>query len=417
MEGKTARKVVVTGMGVICPVGNDVATMWQSLISGHSGADYITLFDPEPFETRIAAEVKSFDPLNYIERKPARHMDRFTQFAVASSIEAVSNAQLKITQNNGDQIGVLIGSGIGGLSTLFAQTKVLLEQGPDRVSPFLIPMMIADGAAGQVSITLGTKGPSYCAVSSCASGADAIGEAMEIIRRGEVEVMIAGGSEAAITPIGIAAFSAAGALSRRNAEPKKACRPFDASRDGFVMGEGAAILVMESLEFALNRGAPIIAEILGYGATSDAYHITQPEESGLGGARALQIALKKAGITTDEVDYINAHGTSTMLNDRAETRAIKTVFGERAYKVPISSTKSTMGHLLGAAGAIEAAVCCLVMKHNVIPPTINLERADEQCDLDYVPGCAREKEVNVAMSNSFGFGGHNSVLIFRKFSG
>jgi 3-oxoacyl-[acyl-carrier-protein] synthase II len=388
--------------------------MWQALISGKSGVDYITLFDPEPFDTKFAAEVKGFDPLDYIERKEARRMDRFVQFAMAASFQAVEQAELKIGDIE-DEVGVLIGSGIGGLGTLSEQVKVLMERGPRRISPFLVPMMVADMASGEVSIALSAKGPNFCATSSCASSSDAIGEACEIIRRGDALAMVAGGSEAAVTPIGLAGFNAARALSTRNDEPQKASRPFDVQRDGFVMGEGAAVLVLERLEMAVERGASILAEVVGYGASGDAYHITQPAGGGEGGARAMRRALGKAGLEPGEIDYINAHGTSTPINDKNETLAIKSVFGPYAYSIPISSTKSMIGHPLGAAGAIEAVICVLAIRDGVIPPTINLAHPDPECDLDYVPNSARQAKVRAAMSNTFGFGGHNSVLILREY--
>lgn len=410
-------RVVVTGLGVISPLGLDVPTMWEALISGKSGVAPITLFDPEPLETKFAAEVKGFDPTNYIDRKEARHMDRFAQFAVAASLQAIAQAGLKISPENAEDVGVIIGNSIGGITTLSQQFKIMLEKGPSRISPFLTPMMIPDSAAAQVSIITGAKGPNICANSACSSGADGIGEAYETIKREDAQVMIAGGSEATITPIGIAAFNAARALSTRNQEPQKASRPFDKERDGFVVGEGAAVLVLENHASALKRGANILAEIIGYGATSDAYHITQPAEQGEGGARAMRRALSKSGIKPEEVDYINAHGTSTPLNDTTETIAIKAVLGEHSYRVPISSTKSMLGHLLGAAGAIEALICVLAIQHGIIPPTINLEHPDPECDLDYVPNVARKVRVRVAFSNSFGFGGHNSVLVFREYTG
>ncbi len=416
MEQQLNKRVVITGVGAISPLGLDVPSLWEALVSGKSGVDYISLFDPAHFKTKIAAEVKGFNATDYIDRKDARHMDRFAQFAVAATLQAVEQAKLKFDAEKPEDIGVIIGCGIGGLGTLSAQFGVLAERGPDRISPFLVPMMITDAAPGQISIALGVKGVNFCTTSSCSSGADAIGEACEIIKRGDARVMIAGGSEAAITPIGIAGFNAAGALSTRNDEPQKASRPFDAERDGFVMGEGAAVLVLESLSHALNRGAHILAEIIGYGATSDAYHITQPAEGGEGGAKAMQIALRKAGLEPKEIDYINAHGTSTPLNDKCETMAIKTVFGNDAYRIPTSSTKSMMGHLIGAAGTIEALICILVIQHGVIPPTINLVHPDPECDLDYVPNIARQKRVRTVLSNSFGFGGHNSVLIFREYT-
>ena len=406
-------RVVVTGMGVVSPLGLDVSTLWEGLLQGRSGVDRITLFDPELFETKIAAEVRGFDPMEYMDRKQARHMDRYTQFAVVASRQAVEQARLEF--DNPEDIGVLIGSGIGGLTTLTEQFAILAERGPSRISPFFISMMITDGASGQVSIMLGAQGVNFCATSACASGADAIGEACEIIKRGDARAMLAGGAEACITTIGVAGFNAAGALSKRNDEPQKASRPFDAERDGFVVGEGAAIIVLESLPHALNRGANILAELVGYGATSDAFHITQPSAGGEGGAKAMQIALRKAGIEPEEIDYINAHGTSTALNDKSETMAIKSVFGDHAYRIPISSTKSMTGHMVGAAGAIEAMVCVLAMQNGVVPPTINLDNPDPDCDLDYVPHVLRQVKVRTAMSNSFGFGGHNSVLVLREY--
>ncbi len=409
-------RVVVTGMGAVSPLGLTVSETWEGLISGKSGVDNITLFDAADFDTKIAAEVKNFDPTNYVDRKEARHMDRFTQFALAATVQALDQARLKIDQNNADDIGVLIGSGIGGLMTMFEQIKTLLEKGPGRVSPFTAPMMISDAAPGQVSIILGAKGPNFTATSACSSGSDAIGEAYEIIKRGDAKVMISGGAEAVINPFAIAVFNAARALSTRNDDPQKASRPFDKERDGFVLAEGAAILILEDIFSALQRGVPILGEIIGYGATSDAYHITQPDENGDGAARAMTRALKKANLKPSDIDYINAHGTSTPLNDKTETLAVKTVFGEHAYRVPISSTKSMLGHLLGAAGAIESVVCLLTLNNSIIPPTINLANPDPECDLDYVPNVARRTEVSTAMTNSFGFGGHNSVLIFRRYA-
>ena len=414
----TSDRIVVTGMGVVSPLGLDVPSLWEALKAGKSGVDRITLFDAGPFETQIAAEVKGFNPTDHLEHREARRMDRYTQFAVVASLQAVAQAKIDLANNPSEagDVGVLIGSGIGGLTTLSAQMAVLAEKGPQRVSPLLVPMMISDAASGQVSIMLGAKGLNFCATSACSSGADAVGEACEVIKRGDARVMLAGGAEAAITPIGIAGFNSAGALSRRNDEPQKASRPFDAERDGFVMGEGAAVLVLESLPHALKHNANILAEVVAYGATSDAYHITKPSTKGEGGAKAMQVALKKAAMQPAEVEYINAHGTSTTINDRCETLAIKTVFGDYAYHVPISSTKSMMGHLIGAAGAIEAIICVLAIQHGVIPPTINLTHPDPECDLDYVPNTARQKKVRTALSNSFGFGGHNSVLIFREYS-
>ncbi len=416
MTNNPNSRVVVTGMGVLCPLGLNVAATWEALIAGKSGIDYITLFDPEPMETKFAGEVKGFEPTDYINRKDVRRMDRFAQLAVVASLQAVKQAGLQINSMNQDNIGVIVGSGIGGLTTLFEQIGVLLEKGPDRVSPFLAPMMISDMAAAQVSIALGVKGPNLCITSACSSGSDAIGAAYEFIKHGDAQAMIAGGSEAIINPVGIAAFNALNAISTRNSEPQLASRPFDAERDGFIISEGSCLLVLESLTHAQRRGANILAEILAYGASADAYHITQPDEEGEGAARAMQVALNKAGVATTEIDYINAHGTSTPLNDKVETIAIKAVFGDYAYRIPISSTKSMMGHLIGAAGAVEAVICIMVIQHGLIPPTINLTHPDPECDLDYVPNVARRAKVATALSNSFGFGGHNSVLVFRQYS-
>jgi 3-oxoacyl-[acyl-carrier-protein] synthase II len=392
-----------------------MASTWDNLIAGRSGIDYITLFDATPHETKIAGEVKGFEPEKYINRKDIRRMDRFAQLAVAAGFEAVKNADLKIDSSNQDDIGVFVGSGIGGLGTLFEQARVLVEKGPDRVSPFLAPMMIADIAAAQISIALGVRGPNFCTTSACSSGSDAIGVAYELIKHGDTPVMIAGGAESIINPLGITAFNALKALSTKNDPPQKASRPFDKDRDGFIISEGAIVLILESLEHALGRGASILAEIISYGATSDSFHVTQPLENGAGAAKAMQNALKKAGIRPEEVDYINAHGTSTQLNDAMETKAIKTAFGEYAYKVPVSSTKSMTGHLIGAAGAIEPAICIMTILKGIIPPTINLDSPDPACDLDYVPNVARPAKVNTALTNSFGFGGHNSVLILRRY--
>ena len=408
-------RVVVTGIGILCPVGLNASSTWEALIAGKSGIDYITLFDPEPFATKFAGEVKGFEPTDYVSRKEARHMDRFIQLAVAASSQAVKQAGMQINLSNQNNIGVIIGSGFGGLLTLSEQIRILLERGPDRVSPFLIPMLLADMASAQVSIMLGAKGAYFCTASACSSGSDAIGAAYEIIRRGDARAMLAGGSEAAVTPIGIAAFNALRALSTRNSEPQLASRPFDAEREGFVLSEGAAALMLEDLSFAQRRGANILAEIIGYGVSSDAYHVTQPTEDGEGAVRAMQMALNKAGLATTEIDYINAHGTSTPLNDKMETKAIKAVFGDTAYHIPISSTKSMMGHLLGGGGAVEAAICVMVIQHGIIPPTINLTHPDPECDLDYVPNIARQAKVTTALSNSFGFGGHNSVLVLRQY--
>ncbi len=410
-------RVVITGMGVLSPLGLDVASTWEGLVAGRSGVDYITQFDPEGFDTSFAAEVKGFEPTDFMGRKEARRMDRFSQLAVAASQLAVDDAVFEIDENNRDNVGVLVGSGIGGLVTVSDQVRVLVERGPAKVSPFLVPMMIADMASAQVSIRLGARGPNFCPTSACSSGSDAIGTAYEIVKRGDADAMLAGGSESIITPIGIAGFNANRALSTRNEAPTLASRPFDIERDGFVIGEGAAVLVMEQLESAERRGARILAEITGYGASSDGIHITQPAEDGEGAARAMVMALRKAKLAPTEIDYISAHGTSTALNDKVETMAIKTVFGDYAYKVPISSVKSMLGHLLGAAGAMEAMVCVQAIQTGVIPPTINLNNPDPECDLDYVPNRARKVKVSATLSNSFGFGGHNSVLVIREFRG
>lgn len=409
-------RVVVTGIGMVSPLGLDVPSTWQGLVSGKSGVAHITLFDPEAFDTKIAAEVKNFDPAQYLDRKEMRRMERFVQFAVVAALQAVEQAQLNIDASNADEIGVIIGAGFGGLNILLEQHKVLEEKGPSRISPLLIPMMIADMAPGQVSILLGAKGPNFCTTSSCASGTDAIGVSFETIRRGDAQAMITGGTEAQIIPMTVAGFNAARAISTRNDEPQKASRPFDAERDGFVVGEGSAILILESLPFATKRGAPILAEIVSYGATGDAYHITQPAEGGEGGVRAMRMALKKAGLEPAEIDYINAHGTSTQLNDKNETMALKSTFGSEAYRIPVSSTKSMLGHLLGAAGAIETAICVLAIEHGIIPPTINLTHPDPECDLDYVPNEARQAKIDKVLTNSFGFGGHNSTLILRRYT-
>ncbi|MDD4876197.1 MAG: beta-ketoacyl-ACP synthase II [Dehalococcoidales bacterium] len=409
-------RVVVTGIGMVNPLGLDTSTTWEGLISGKSGIDYITSFDTEQFNTKIAGEIKDFIPTDYVNRKDARHMDRFAQIAVAASREAMKQSGLEIVDSNQDNIGVIIGSGIGGLNTLFKQTKVLLDRGPQKVSPFLIPMMITDMAASQVSIALGIKGPNLCVTSACSSGSDAIGAAFELIKRGDIQAMIAGGSESTINEVCISAFNALNALSTRNNEPQLASRPFDAEREGFVIGEGSCILVLENLLHAQKRGANILAEVVGYGASADAYHITQPIESGAGAARAMEITLQKAGLVPSDINYINAHGTSTQLNDRMETNAIKAVFGDYASNIAISSTKSMTGHLIGCAGAIEAAICILVILNGIIPPTINLTHPDPECDLDYVPNTARQAKVVTAQTNSFGFGGHNSVLIFQQYN-
>lgn len=408
-------RVVITGMGVLCPMGIDLNSTWEGLVGGKSGIDRITLFDASANETRIAGEVKGFEPTNYISRKDVRRMDRFAQMAVVASKQAVEHAGLRINSDNQDSIGILIGSGIGGLTTLYEQSKALLSGGPNSVSPFLVPMMIGDMAAAQVSIALGAKGPNFCITSACSSGSDAIGVAYELVKRGDAQIVITGGSEAIINPIGITAFNALKALSTRNDAPQEASRPFDVDRDGFVIGEGSGIILLENLDHARKRNANILAELVAYGASGDAFHITQPHHTGEGAAKAIKAALNKAGLNPADIDYINAHGTSTQLNDKAETLAIKNVFGDRAYKVPVSSTKSMTGHLIGAAAAVEAIVSVMVIQKGIIPPTINLTHPDPECDLDYVPNVARKADVTTVLSNSFGFGGHNSVLVFRKY--
>ena len=410
------RRVVVTGMGAVSPLGQNVAELWQGISEARSGMGPITLFDATGFDTRFAAEVKGFDPTQHMDRKEARRTDRFVQLAVAATNEAVRNAALQITAANRDEIGVSIASGIGGIATLSEQIEVLRSRGPSRISPFLIPAMITNLATGQVSIITGARGPSFCVTSACASSAHGLGEAAETIRRGWAKAMLVGGSEASITPIGIAGFNAMRALSTRNDSPTTASRPFDATRDGFVMGEGAATLVLEDLEFAQARGATILAEVVSYAATSDAYHISNLAEDGEGVARAIRLALKRGGLQPSEIDYVNAHATSTPAGDPVETAALKQVFGDRTSAPPISASKSQFGHLLGAAGAIEAIVSILALQHNMLPPTINLQTPDAACDLDYVPNAPRPAALNVVLSNSFGFGGHNVCVILRRFS-
>jgi 3-oxoacyl-[acyl-carrier-protein] synthase II len=415
LNNASYHRVVITGLGMISPLGLDVASNWESLITGKSGINNITLFDASKYPTRFAGEVKGFEPTSYVNRKEARRMDRFAQLAVAASQQAVKHANLPIDDSNRNDIGVIIGSGVGGLTTLQDQIQNMLTNGPDRVSPFLVPMMISDSASAQVSIMLGAKGPNFCTASACSSSADAIGVAYETIKRGDNRVMIAGGAEAAVNAIGVAAFCACKALSEHNAAPQEASRPFDKDRDGFVISEGAASLILEDLDYARGRGATILAEVAGYGASGDAFHMTQPAEDGEGAARAMQAALHKAGWQPAEVGYINAHGTSTPLNDKIETVAIKAVFGDYARRIPISSTKSMTGHLLGGAGALEAAICVLTLQYGIIPPTINYQNPDPACDLDYVPNTARQVSVDKILSNSFGFGGHNSVLAFKSY--
>jgi 3-oxoacyl-[acyl-carrier-protein] synthase II len=409
-------RVVVTGMGLITSLGHDLATNWEALTQGKSGVGEITAYDTSNFRVHFAAEVKNFDPSPYMDRKEVRRNDPYEQLAIATTKQAMAQANLKVTEENADEVGVYIGSGIGGLVTLHEQFRVLYEKGPDRISPFFINMMIIDGAPGIVSIMTGARGPNWAAVSACATSGNTIGEAWETIRRGDAKVMIAGGAEKAVTPIAMAAFDNMTALSRRNDDPQGASRPFDATRDGFVMGEGAGMLILEDLEYAKARGATILAELAGYGCTADAHHVTSPAPGGAGLVRAMQMALRKAGLRPDEVDYINAHGTSTPPNDGTETQAIKACFGDHAYKLAVSSTKSMTGHTLGAAGAVEAVISVMAIQSGIIPPTINLHHPDPECDLDYVPNEARQATVNVAMSNSMGFGGHNTCLIFKRYA-
>ena len=409
-----SKKVMVTGLGLVTPIGNQVDITWNNLINGKSGIDYIKSFDPEGFETKIAAEVKEFNPSEILGRKESKRLDRFAQFACVASKEAVNHSGLDIQNEDATRIGVIIGSGVGGIITITDQHKVMLNRGPKRVSPFLVPMMLGDMASGQVSMMLGAKGPNFSTVSACATGADSIGEAYEMIRRGVIDVAIAGGTEAAVCPIGIAGFNSCMALSTKNDNPKSASRPFDKERDGFVLGEGAGIVILESEEHASKRNANVIAELLGYGASSDAHHVTQPHPEGEGASRAMQMALSASKTNINEIDYVNAHGTSTPLNDKFETISIKNTFGEHAYKMPISSTKSMTGHLLGAAGAIESVISILVINNSLIPPTINYENPDPDCDLNYVPNQSIESNISKVMTNSLGFGGHNSSLVFGK---
>lgn len=408
------KRVVVTGIGTVSPLGNDVKTTWENAKNGVSGIGPLTRVQIEGLPAKVAAELKDFNPENYMDKKEARRMDRFTQYAIAASFMAVKDANLTINEDNAERVGVWLGSGIGGMETHEEQHKIFLEKGYRRVSPFYVPMMIPDMAAGQVSIAIGAKGINTCTVTACATGTNSIGDAFKVIQRGDADVMVTGGTEAPLTNMSFAGFVSARAVSL-NPDPKTASRPFDKNRDGFVMGEGAGVLVLEELEHALARGANIYAEIVGYGATGDAYHITAPAPGGEGGARAMRQAIADAGLNPSDVDYINAHGTSTDYNDKFETAAIKEVLGEHAYKVAISSTKSMTGHLLGAAGGVEAIFSVLAIKEGIIPPTINYETPDPDCDLDYVPNKARQQEVNVALSNSLGFGGHNATILFKKY--
>ncbi|ANS73951.1 beta-ketoacyl-[acyl-carrier-protein] synthase II [Paenibacillus yonginensis] len=407
-------RVVVTGMGVVTALGEDLNTLWDNLMAGKSGVSLIEAFDVSEYPTRIAASAKDFNPENYMDRKEARKMDRFVQFAVAAGSMALKDSGLEIGGNvDAERIGVSIGSGIGGLGTWEDQHNILLEKGPKRVSPFFIPMMIANMASGQMSIMFGAKGPNTTQVTACATGSHAIGDSMRLIQRGDADVMICGGAEATIRPTGLAGFCSMRAMSTRNDEPAKASRPFDTDRDGFVMGEGSGVLVLESLEHAEARGAKIYAEVIGYGLSGDAHHMTEPDPDGA--ARCMKMAIRDAGIEPSEIDYINAHGTSTPVGDRSETKAVKAALGDHAYKVAVSSTKSMTGHLLGAAGGVEAVICGLALNHGVIPPTINLDNQDPECDLDYVPNTPRQADLKVVMSNSFGFGGHNATIILKKF--
>jgi 3-oxoacyl-[acyl-carrier-protein] synthase II len=407
-------RVVITGLGCISPLGNDVRSTWNAAINGESGVGLITHFDTTEFRTRIAAEVKDFDPVQSLGKRLSRRTDRYTQFALEAAAQAGQDSGLTITDDNRDRIGVVIGSGIGGIESLITENNKYLEKGPRRVSPHMIPMMLPDSAPGYIAIAHGVRGPNMTIVTACASSANAIGEAAEMISRGSADAVLTGGAEAAIIPIAVAGFSTMNAISTRNDAPTEACRPFDLERDGFVMGEGAACLILEAYEFAQARGAKILAEIVGYSATGDAYHMTAPAENGAGAAICMRNALADAGLNPEQIDYINAHGTSTSLNDAGETQAIKAVFGEHAYHLAVSSTKSMTGHLLGAAGGLESMFCILALQNNVIPPTINYHTPDPECDLDYVPNEARHKELRYVMTNSFGFGGHNACLIFAK---
>lgn len=409
------QRVVITGMGTLTALGKDLDTLWENLMEGKSGVSQIDHFDVSEYPTKIAATIKDFKAEEYIDKKDARRMDRFVQFAVVTSELALEDAKLDVQKDaNPERVGVYIGSGIGGLGTWEEQHRNLIEKGPKRVSPFFIPMMIANMASGQVSMRTGAKGPNSTVVTACATGTHAIGDSFRIIQRGEADVMICGGAEATITPVGMAGFCSMRAMSTRNDEPEKASRPFDVGRDGFVMGEGSGVLILESLEHAQKRGAKIYAEVIGYGMSGDAYHITDPDPDGA--ARCMTQAIKDAGISVEEVDYINAHGTSTPVGDKSETQAIKKAFGDHAYKLAVSSTKSMTGHLLGAAGGIEAVICGLALNRGFIPPTINVNEQDPECDLDVVPNVPKETELNVVMSNSFGFGGHNATIILKKFS-
>jgi 3-oxoacyl-[acyl-carrier-protein] synthase II len=409
-------RVVITGMGVMTSLGKDLDTFWNNLMAGKSGVSLIESFDVSEYPTRIAAEVKDFQPEDYIDGKELRRMDRFVQFAIAAAKEALNDANLNVQQDTDpERVGVYVGSGIGGLGTWEDQHNILRDKGPRRVSPFFIPMMIANMGSGQISMATGAKGPNSTVVTACATGTNSIGDAYKLIQHGEADVMICGGAEATIRPTGMAGFCALRAMSTRNDEPEKASRPFDSGRDGFVMGEGAGVLILESLEHAQKRGARIYGEVIGYGMSGDAHHITEPSPEGDGAARCMERAIKDAGINVTQIDYINAHGTSTPVGDKVETLAIKKVLADHAYKIPVNSTKSMTGHLLGAAGGIEAIISTLAIQYNKIPPTINIDNQDPECDLDYVAEGARNHQVNIAMSNSFGFGGHNATIIIKRF--
>ena len=409
-----AERVVITGLGAITPLGLDMPSTWSAMLAGKSGAGPITLFDASPFRVQFAAEIKGFEPTNYMDRKTARRSDRVVQIALAATGEALRQAGLEITDEIADDVGVIVGTGIGGEKTHHDQMLVLFEHGPRRVSPFALARILPDMPAGQIAISYGARGPNHCVSSACATGADALGDAFETIRRGDAAAVIAGGTESTMAPSALGAFDRSGVLAHYDGDPREACRPFDATRNGLLMGEGAAILILESLSFARRRGARPLAELVGYGATADAFHISAPSEEGSGAAKAIQRALRKAGSSPEDIDYIHAHGTGTRLNDRLETLAVKRAFGERAYQIPISSTKAMTGHMMGAAGAIGAAVATMAIQENKLPPTINLHTPDPECDLDYVPNQAREVPVQTAQVNAFGFGGHNAVLVIKE---
>jgi len=410
-------RVVVTGIGVVTPIGNTVEEFWNAMLEGKSGADYITRFDTTHFETKFACEVKNFDPLLYLNRKEVQRMDLFTQFAIAAATQALQDSGLNLDKINKERTGVIFGSGIGGMWTYHYQQQLVYENNgkPDRISPFFIPMMISDIAAGHIAIRWGFKGPNYATTSACATSSHSLADALMLIQRGDADIMVVGGSEAAICPMGVGGFNAMKALSTRNDDPKTASRPFDKDRDGFVMGEGAGVLILETLEHALNRGAKIYTEFAGFGLTDDAFHITQPAPNGEGAYRSMKLALEDAGLQPQDIDYINAHGTSTPYNDKNETEAIKTLFGDYAYKINISSTKSMTGHLLGAAGAVEAIATVLAIERGIIPPTINYFTPDPECDLNYTPNKPVQRKIRAALSNTFGFGGHNATLAFKAF--